>query len=147
MTTTKTTINALKLQGMAPLLQVYDMPISLRFYRDILGFKAISSSGEGDNVDWVLLKHGDVELMLNTLYEKPSRPSERDLSRQAIHEDIILFFGCPDIDSAYEYLSSKNVGVRKPEITGYGWKAMNFKDPDGYSVCIHWPLSETNNPE
>lgn len=147
MTITETTIKTLKLQGMAPLLQVYDMPTSLQFYRDILGFKVTSSSGEGDDVDWVLLRHADVELMLNTLYEKPARPSERDLNRQAIHQDIILFFGCPDIDTAYEYLSGKNVGIKKPEITGYGWKAISFKDPDGYSVCFHWPLSETNDPK
>lgn len=145
MTISDTTAKTLSLQGMAPLLQVYDMQASLHFYRDILGFKVVSSSGEGDDVDWVLLKHGNVELMLNTLYEKPLRPSERDLSRQAIHEDITLYLGCPDIDSAYEYLAGKNVAVQPPQITGYGWKAINFKDPDGYFFCFHWPLHETNS--
>jgi glyoxylase I family protein len=141
----ETIVRTLNLQGMAPLLQVYDMPTSLHFYRDILGFKIVSSSGEGDDVDWVSLKHGDIDLMLNTLYEKPSRPFERDLNRQAIHQDIILYFGCPDIDSTYEYLSNKNVDIKKPEITGYGWKAINFKDPDGYPICFHWPLNDTDN--
>jgi catechol 2,3-dioxygenase-like lactoylglutathione lyase family enzyme len=142
MTVTQPTGKPFQLQGMAPLLQVYDMPASLQFYRDILGFEIVSSSGDGDDVDWVLLKYGDIELMLNTLYEKPVRPQGRDLTRQAIHEDIVLYFGCPDIDSAYEYLSGKHVEVKKPQVTGYGWKAINFKDPDGYPLCFHWPLKE-----
>ena len=139
-------MKSLTLEGMAPLLQVYDMPTSLHFYRDILCFKVVSSSGSGDDVDWVLLKHGEMELMLNTLYEKPSRPPHRDREREAVHQDIILYFGCRDVDGTYEYLLSKNVDVKKPEITGYGFKAINFKDPDGYPVCFHWPLKNSNSP-
>ena len=63
------------LQGMAPLMQVFDMPTSLKFYRDILGFKVVQSSGEGDNVDWVLLELNKIELMLNSAYEKEYRPA------------------------------------------------------------------------
>jgi len=65
-TFTETTNKLLELQGMATLLQVYDMPTALKFYRDILAFEVVSSFGEGDNVDWVLLKHNEVDLMLNT---------------------------------------------------------------------------------
>ncbi len=58
----------LKLQGLAPLLQVFDMPASLKFYRDIIGFRVIQSSGQGDDVDWVLLEHNEMNIMLNTAY-------------------------------------------------------------------------------
>ncbi len=40
---------AIEIHGMAPLLSVFDMPVSLLFYRDILGFKVIETSGQGDN--------------------------------------------------------------------------------------------------
>jgi catechol 2,3-dioxygenase-like lactoylglutathione lyase family enzyme len=33
-----------KLRGVSPLLQVYDMPTSVRFYRDQLGFEIVSHS-------------------------------------------------------------------------------------------------------
>jgi hypothetical protein len=46
---------------------------------------------------WVELN--DVGLGLNNLYEKASRPASRDLARQAILDDIILYFGCFNIDS------------------------------------------------
>jgi glyoxylase I family protein len=66
----------IKIEGMAPLIQVFDMPVSLKFYRDILGFSIAMSSGEGDDddVDWVLLKLNNMELMLNTAYERGLRP-------------------------------------------------------------------------
>jgi len=43
------------LRGLCPLLQVFDMPASLRFYRDVLGFAEVDKSGEGDSVDWAWL--------------------------------------------------------------------------------------------
>ena len=35
---------SLEVEGFAPLIQVYDMPTSVRFYRDVLGFEVIESS-------------------------------------------------------------------------------------------------------
>jgi catechol 2,3-dioxygenase-like lactoylglutathione lyase family enzyme len=32
------------IRGVAPLLQVFDMPTSVRFYRDKLGFEVVSTS-------------------------------------------------------------------------------------------------------
>lgn len=46
---------SLIIKGMAPLLQVFDMPTSIRFYRDVLGFEVVSDAGGGDDTDWCLL--------------------------------------------------------------------------------------------
>jgi catechol 2,3-dioxygenase-like lactoylglutathione lyase family enzyme len=132
--------NAFNIEGMVPLFQVFDMPASLNFYRDILGFEIAMSSGEGDDVDWVLLRFNDIELMLNTAYEKPNRPSSPDSLRNDWHNDVSLYFGCPDTDNLYAYLIEKGLKIKKPEITGYGWKALSMHDPDGYRLCFHWPL-------
>lgn len=45
------------------------MPVAIGFYRDVLGFEVVQASGKGDDVDWVLLKLNNIELMLNTAYE------------------------------------------------------------------------------
>ncbi|WP_276371445.1 VOC family protein [Chryseolinea sp. H1M3-3] len=132
---------AINLKGLAPLLQVFDMPTSLHFYRDVLGFKVVQSSGEGDDVDWVLLELNGIDLMLNTAYEKPNRPSHPDLKRNESHRDTVLYFGCPDTDAAYWFLTEKGLKLQKPAITGYGWKALNITDPDGYGLCFHWPAN------
>lgn len=130
----------INLQGMAPLLQVFDMPTSLKFYNDILGFKVVQSSGHGDDADWVLLRLNDIDIMLNTAYEKHMRPSVPDLNRMSAHNDTTLYFGCPDIDDAYANLFNKGQDLKEPTITGYGWKALNLVDPDGYHLCFHYPL-------
>jgi len=38
---------AIEIRGMAPLLQVFDMPTSIAFYRDVLGFDLVSTSSLG----------------------------------------------------------------------------------------------------
>ena len=35
---------AIEIRGMTPLLQVFDMPTSIAFYRDVLGFDLVSTS-------------------------------------------------------------------------------------------------------
>jgi glyoxylase I family protein len=34
----------LQVEGVAPLFQVFDMPASIHFYRDLLGFEVINTS-------------------------------------------------------------------------------------------------------
>jgi catechol 2,3-dioxygenase-like lactoylglutathione lyase family enzyme len=127
---------------MCPYIEVYDMPASLHFYRDILGFEVVQSSGDGDDVDWVLLRLEDVNLMLNTAYEKDSRPPQPDEHRTRSHADTAFFFGCPDTDAMYSYLTAKGIQARAPFITGYGWKAITLIDPDGYGLWFHWPADQ-----
>jgi hypothetical protein len=89
-------------------------------------------------VDWVLLKLDNMVLMLN----KQNRPAIPDRGRIAAHTDTSLYFGCPDVDALYIHLPNKGLDLNKPAITGYGWKAVSLIDPDGYSLCFHWPLQE-----
>src|ERR1700686_1947514 len=66
---------AIDIRGMAPLLQVYDMPTSIKFYCEVLGFEIVTTDGKPvPNCDWVLLRRNGVELMLNTAYEAHQRP-------------------------------------------------------------------------
>lgn len=123
-------------------MQVFDMRASLKFYREKLGFELLSSVGAEGEIDWALLKISNVELMLNTAYEKPVRPPAPDPERIKAHHDITIFFGCPDVDAAYFHLSSKGVEVRPPSIAPYGMKQIYLTDPDGYNLCFHWPVRE-----
>lgn len=132
---------ALDVRGLTPLLQVYDMPTSVRFYRDVLGFEVVTTSptlGE-DRFHWALLRLGNAELMLNTAYEfDHERPAEPEHARTAAHDDTGLYFGCPDVKAAYEELRAKGVTVKEPSVTGYGMKQLYLRDPDGYALCFQW---------
>jgi catechol 2,3-dioxygenase-like lactoylglutathione lyase family enzyme len=73
----------------APLLQVFDMPAAIHFYRDVLGFKVHATSAPGDNCNWAWLKLNGAELMLNTAYEANQRPAAPQPVRVGAHEDNV----------------------------------------------------------
>jgi catechol 2,3-dioxygenase-like lactoylglutathione lyase family enzyme len=132
------------MQGLCPLIQVYDMPTSLRFYRDVLGFEVFSTSPprSPDDCDWVWLKRNGAELMLNTRYEFDSRPEAPDPALMAAHDDTCLYIGCPDVDVAYRRLRAQGLKVEEPKVAPYGMKQLYLKDPDGFGICFQWPAPE-----
>lgn len=130
------------LRGMCPLLQVFDMPTSIAFYCDVLGFDVVSSSQPVPDCDWAWLKFKDMGLMLNTAYERDARPPAPDPKRIAAHEDTCLYFGAPDVDAVYAYLRDKGAAGEKPKIAPYGMKQLYIQDPDGYDLCFQWPATE-----
>jgi uncharacterized glyoxalase superfamily protein PhnB len=132
----------IEIRGMAPLLQVFDMPTSIAFYREVLGFEVVSTSKpRGGRFDWALLKLNGVELMLNTAYEDEARPPAPDSTRTAAHDDTEIYFGCPDVDAAYAHLRSRGMNVSEPKVAPYGMKQMYVHDPDGYNLCFQWPAT------
>jgi glyoxylase I family protein len=136
---------SLKLTGLTPLIQVYDMPKAIRFYCDALGFEVVSSSPEidapeGKYFHWAWLRFGNAELMLNTAYDAGERSEVRDAARWGGHADIILFIGCDDLEEAYAYLTSKGLEVALPAVAPYGMKQLHIRDPDGYELCFQTPV-------
>ena len=103
------------IHGVAPLLQVFDMPAAIHFYRDLLAFKVSATSEPGDNCNWAWLKLNGAELMLNTAYEPDQRPLSPDPARVAAHGDTCLYFGCADLDAAYQYLRQHGVNAKGPK--------------------------------
>ena len=125
-------------QGLCPLLQVFDMKISLDFYCNTLGFTLHASAGPANDMGWAWLKWNDAELMLNTAYETAVRPPAADPARLAAHDDTCIYIGCPDVDEAYSYLLSKGLKINPPQVTHYGMKQLYLHDPDGYNLCFQW---------
>jgi catechol 2,3-dioxygenase-like lactoylglutathione lyase family enzyme len=134
-------IVALNVHGVCPLIQVFDMPASLAFYCDVLGFEIVATSSSAPDCDWAWLKLGGADVMLNTAYEKGDRPSSPDPGRIKAHEDTALFFSCPDVDAAYAHLRGKGVAARPPVVQAYGMKQLYIHDPDGYNLCFQWKAS------
>ena len=113
---------AIDFGGMAPLIQVFDMPEAIRFYRDVLGFEVVTDSGEGDAPQWVWLHRAGVDLMLNSAYEEDERPESPDGSRVQSHSGTCLYFACRDLEAMLAHLRQHGLTVtvmeRDPEVTG-----------------------------
>lgn len=132
---------AIDIRGLAPLLEVFDMPAAIHFYRDVLGFELVTTS-PGDHFGWALLRLNGVELMLNTAYDNDERPPAPDPARVAGHADTALFFGCADLDGAYSHLRAHGLNVKEPVTRVYGMRQLNVIDPDGYNLCFQWPATQ-----
>ena len=134
---------AIAIEGVTPLFQVFDVPTSIAFYRDVLGFEVIQNStpftDAKDDYGWAMLRLNGVVLMLNNAYENNIRPAEPDPARIAAHRDTTLYFDCRDVGAVYEYLRARGVAVREPKVAYYGMKQLYVRDPDGYSLCFQWP--------
>lgn len=129
-------------RGLCPLIQVFDMPASLAFYRDLLGFTVTDANAGavGDDCDWCLLRLGDAWLMLNTAYERPMRPPEPDPARVASHGDIGLYIGVDGgLDRLAVMLGGHGVAFTPPQTQPYGMRQLYVRDPDGYTVCFQHP--------
>ena len=133
---------AIDVRGLAPLMEVFDMPTSLAFYRDKLGFRVTGDSGQGDNSGWVMLELGDATVMLNTMFEDDSRPASVDPARFAAHHDTCIYFGCPDVDAAYDHLRTNGIDADPPSVAPYGMRQLYVLDPDGYNLCFQWPIEQ-----
>lgn len=133
------------IRGVVTLIQVYDMPTAIRFYRDKLGFTVKATApalGGEDRFHWVLLQRGNAELMLNGAYEfDDERPVPPDSARTAAHDDTCFYFSCPDVDAAYREFRDKGVEVKEPKVAPYGMKQMYLRDPDGYGICFQWAVA------
>jgi catechol 2,3-dioxygenase-like lactoylglutathione lyase family enzyme len=139
----------LDIRGVCPYFEVYDMPTSLRFYIDQMGFTLVGHSPHRGGDDpyryhWVSLRLGTAEIMLNSVYEfDEERPTREEHLRQRGPRDACLFFGCPDVDGAYAELLARGVKIdREPKVAPYGMKQMYFHDPDGFGLCFQWRASE-----
>jgi len=133
---------AIEVQSVAPLVQVFDMSSSIHFYRDLLGFKVTGKSKEKssdpDDVDWAMLQLSNATIMLNTAYDPEDVPAQPDQARWSGHQDTCLYFGCPDVESAYQQLVAQGLQLEPPKTAWYGMKQLYLKDPDGFGICFQW---------
>jgi glyoxylase I family protein len=132
----------LEVNGVAPLVSVFDMPRAIHFYRDLLGFKVTATSpplsANPDHVNWSMLELNGSTVMLNTAYDPEDQPESPEAARWSGHQDTCLFFGCPDVDGAYNFLRAQGLDVKPPKVAHYGMKQLYLTDPDGYGLCFQW---------
>ncbi|WP_313920129.1 VOC family protein [Tahibacter sp.] len=128
----------IQLEGLCPLIQVFDMRASLGFYRDVLGFQVTQRAPDTEDCEWCLLCRNGMEIMLNAQYERDERPGRRDAARATAHGDTAFYVGCRDLDAAYLRLCAQGVPVDAPVVTHYGMKQLMLRDPDGYGFCLQW---------
>jgi uncharacterized glyoxalase superfamily protein PhnB len=123
---------------LTPLIGVFDMPSSLAFYRDLLGFSVVFASPEVETAEgrfshYMWLRFGGAEIMLNTLNDSNERPLEPP---EKTTKDAGFYIGCADIELAYKELAERGLKTEPPKLAGYGLNLFSVQDPDGYTVVF-----------
>jgi glyoxylase I family protein len=131
--------NAQLYVGLTPLIAVFDMPRSLAFYRDLLGFEVVSASPEVETTEgrfshWMWLRLGAANFMLNTQFDSGERPPKPNIAHIAAHGDVCFYIACSDVADTYQQLKRRGLNVEPPKVAAYGLKLFSVTDPDGYTV-------------
>ena len=131
--------------GLTPLISVWDMPTSLAFYRDVLGFTVFFASpevvaAEGRFSHYMWLKFGQADIMLNTQYDSNERPTQPPPHTP---KDAIFYIHCSDVDLAYRELIARGLQTAPLMLAGYGLKLFSVKDPDGHTIVFQQAQPDT----
>lgn len=121
--------------GLTPLLEVFDLPASIAFYSGVLGFELVSRSDA-----WCMLRLGAATLMLNTAYDEDERPQQPEPDRVRGHADTSLYLSTPDCAAVYTHLREKHWPATAPRTTIYQMREVSTRDPDGFQIFFISPL-------
>lgn len=128
---------AANLMTLIPMLTVADLPRTIAFYRDVLGFTVVNSIGTPEPV-WCMLKRDSVSFMFN---------ASSDLTDEALPKsakDFQIYYIYPkDVRALHAELRSKGVVVTDLRVTSYGMREFELRDPDQYWL---WFGEDTKDP-
>ncbi|MBT9437999.1 MAG: VOC family protein [Desulfobacterales bacterium] len=126
-------------------LLVKDYQLCFRFYRDMLGFKAIWGDESGGYADF---ETGSAIIALFGRNAMADAIGKSGLPFEAAAQDTVsLIFEVPNVDEATQELKAKGV-VFETEPTDrsvWGIRTAHFRDPDGNLIEINHALSESEN--
>lgn len=123
------------MQSLIPALSAKDIPTSLRFYNEVLGFETTFTMPDADgNLVHANLKRGDVELMLGRL-DQTGEHGTGELGK-----GVVLYTTVADdenVDALYEHARSQGAKiVQEPLDQIWGHRDWTVADPDGYHIVV-----------
>ena len=122
----------MKLNALAPLLNVENAERSIRFYVEALHFEIVRQAEFDGSVGWAALRHGDITIMINRSDHSESVARRK---RPSYGETVFYFY----VDSAadlHRMLKDKGIAVSDVTIEDYGLAEFRLRDPDGYELAF-----------
>lgn len=126
---------------LTPNLMVDDMPTTLAFYRDTLGFEVADTAPPDGAPVWAQLRAGGASIMLQT---RASLSEELpDLREQPIGATQTLYITVenePTFDALYARARQAGAIITEPFTTSYGAREFRLRDPEGYLLVFAWMM-------
>ena len=125
-----------EISGIAPFFIVKNVPASLSFYRDRLGFE-ITFQGPADDIFFGIVQRGGAMIMFKAVGVDPlPNPVRKPEARWDAYLDV------PDPDALAAEFSSRHVEFVQPlKDDDDGLRGFEVKDADGYILFFGRPRS------
>jgi len=120
--------------SVTPNLVVRDLPKSLAFYRDVLGFTITMSVPDAAPYVFVGLERDGVPVFLNDM-----KAASEDLPSMASTPPggtATMFFIVTDVDALHEVVAMKAAVVMPLKTQFYGMREFAVTDPDGHVITF-----------
>ena len=120
-----------EISGISPFFIVNDVPSSLSFYRDQLGFEITFQGPEPDDIFFGIVRRGGAQILLKDIGVAPVPNYTRDIKKGIARWDA--FVAVPDPDALAAEFASRDVEFFEPlKDTDDGLRGFELEDADGY---------------
>jgi len=127
-----------EISGISPFFIVGDVPTSLAFYRDRLGFDVTFEGPEPDDIFFGIVNRGRAQILLKAVGVPPLPNYTRDVKQGIARWDAFVIV--PDPDALAEEFASRDVEFFEPlKDTDDGLRGFEVKDADGYLLYFGRP--------
>ena len=124
--------------GISPFFIVRDVPTSLAFYRDRLGFEVAYEGPEPDDIFFGIVRRGRAQILMKAIGVAPVPNYTRDIKQGIARWDA--FVSVPDPDALAAEFASRNVEFFEPlQDTHDGLRGFEIEDADGYLLFFGRP--------
>ena len=121
------------LTDVVPVLSVSNLPRSLRYYTEGLGFEPVDSVEQDGHTQACRLRRDEVSIVL---HQEDSAPEHRG-------QGVGIFHMCENAVDLYRQLTSREIRTSEPSVGNRMW-VVEMSDPDGYRLSFESP---TDAPE
>ena len=120
-----------EISGIAPFFIVRDVPTSLAFYRDRLGFEITYQGPEPDDIFFGIVCRGGAEILMKAVGVPPVPNYTRDIQQGIARWDAFVSVPDPDVLAA-EFAARGVEFFVALQDTEDGLRGFELKDADGY---------------
>ena len=129
-----------EISSVAPFFIVKDVPATLAFYRDRLGFDITFQGPEPDDIFFGIVQRGGAMIMVKAVGVDPVPNYTRNVQKGIARWDAYLYV--PDPDALAAEFSSRDVEFSEPiKDTHDGLRGFEIRDADGYVLFFGRPRS------
>lgn len=127
-----------EIKCIAPCLVVRNVPATLAFYRDQLGFDVTFQGPEPNDIFFGIVERGAAMIMFKSVGVEPVPNYTRDVKKGIMRWDAYLC--APDPDALAAEFAARNVSFFEPlKDTHDGLRGFEIQDPNGYLLFFGRP--------